>query len=227
MRRLAVCLLPIFIILALSGCAQKLPVEPVPTSSLTQIPEYNGSDYVVINGNLPDFSQGDLIAKPYVHFSELDKLGRTGTGMAYLGPETLPTESRGEIGSIRPSGWHTVRYDDLIEDKYLFNRCHIIGYLLCGDNATQENLFTGTRYLNVTSMLPFEISIAEYIESTGNHVLYRCSPKYIGDNLLASGVQLEAYSVEDNGRLCFNVFVFNIQPGITINYANGDSEKSN
>lgn len=218
------------LILALSAgspkCAGSLSADHIPASALSEIPEYNGSDYVILNDNMPDFSQKDLVTESYVRFSNRDSLGRTGPGMACLGPETLPTEPRSEIGNIRPSGWHTVRYDDLIEDKYLYNRCHVIGYLLCGDNATPENLFTGTRYLNTTSMLPFEISVAEYIESTGNHVLYRCSPKYDGDDLLAKGVQIESYSVEDNGKLRFNVFVFNVQPGILIDYATGDSRRA-
>lgn len=226
MKRIVLFLLILSIAAGFPKCSGPLPADPVPVSSLSEIPEYDGSDYIVLNGDLPDFSQKDLTVETYVRFSPLDRLGRTGPGMACLGPETLPKEPRGEIGNIRPSGWHTVRYDDLIEDRYLYNRCHIIGYLLCGDNATPENLFTGTRYLNATSMLPFEISVVRYIESTGNHVLYRCSPVYDGNDLLAKGVQIEAYSVEDEGDLRFNVFVFNIQPGITIDYATGDSRRS-
>lgn len=226
MKRIVLFLLILSIAAGFPKCSGSLPADPVPVSSLSGIPVYDGSDYIVLNDNMPDFSQTDLTIETYVHFSKLDKLGRTGPGMACLGPETLPTEPRGEIGNIRPSGWHTVRYDDLIEDKYLYNHCHVIGYLLCGDNATPENLFTGTRYLNATSMLPFEISVVRYIESTGNHVLYRCSPVYDGNDLLAKGVQIEAYSVEDDGFLRFNVFVFNIQPGITIDYATGNSRRS-
>ena len=200
--------------------------DGIPVSTLEEIPQYEGSDYVILNNNQPDFYIWQIQTAPYVSFSPFDSLGRTDAGMACLGPETLPTESRGEIGDIRPTGWHTVRYDDLIEDRYLYNRAHVIGYMLCGDNATPQNLFTGTRYLNAGSMLQFELMVGDYIEDTGNHVIFRCTPIYDGSNLVASGVQMEAYSVEDSGVLCFNVFVFNIQPGITIDYATGDSERS-
>lgn len=200
--------------------------KAVPHSTLTEIPPYDGEDYVVLQNNQPDFYIWQIQTESYVTFSELDSFGRTGPGMACLGPETIPTQSRGQIGNVHPSGWHTVRYDDLIEDKYLFNRAHVIGFSLCGDNATPENLFTGTRYLNANSMLPYENQIATYIDRTKNHVIYRCSPIYHEDDLVATGVQMEAYSVEDNGALCFNVFLFNIQPGIEIDYATGESERS-
>lgn len=228
MKRLFACLLILVFCLASFAC-RKTPIEDtVPASELPGIPEYTGIDYVELNNNIPDFSLSQLVTDAYVRFSERDSLGRTGPGMACLGPETLPKEQRSGIDPlIRPSGWHTVRYDDLIEDRYLYNRSHVIGYLLCGDNATPENLFTGTRYLNATSMLQFESAVQHYILSTQNHVIYRCTPRYAGDDLLASGVQIEAYSVEDKGRICFNVFVFNIQPGITIDYATGDSRRSN
>ena len=198
--------------------------DAVPRSSLEFIPLFNGEDYVPVHDNQPDFILSQLTTVPYIMFSTLDELGRTGPGMACLGPETLPTQPRGVIGNIQPSGWHTTRYDDLIEDKYLFNRSHVIGYMLCGDNSTPENIFTGTRYLNAGSMLLFEAQVADYIETTRNHVIFRCSPIYDGENLIASGVQMEAFSVEDNGQLQFNVFVFNIQPGIEIDYSTGDSK---
>ncbi len=192
-------------------------------SSLSEIPTYNGFDYVEIQEGQPDFYVWQIQEKAYVTFSDLDALGRTGAGMACLGPETLPTTTRNEIGSVQPSGWQTTRYDDLIESRYLYNRAHVIGHLLCGDNGTPENLFTGTAYMNAGAMLLFETRVLQYIEQTGNHVLYRCTPMYEGDHLIASGVQMEAYSVEDSGELHFNVFVFNVQPGVEIDYATGES----
>lgn len=205
-----------------------VPKETVPPSALcfAEIPPYSGSDYAVIRGDQPDFSLRQLTTEPYILFSELDGLGRTGAAMACLGPETLPgkDEQRDRIGDIRPSGWHTQRYDELIEDHYLYNRCHVIGFLLCGNRTVPENFFTGTRHLNAESMLPFEIRTANYIEKTGNHVIYRVTPIYEGRNLLASGVQLEACSMEDLGRgLSLNVFIYNVQPGVVIDYATGES----
>lgn len=221
-------ILPLFMlfVLLLTGVsthADAFISDTVPTSNLSEAPAYEGSDYTVIQDNQPDFDASQLTITPYVIFSKLDALGRTGAGMACLGPETLPTKPRGVIGDIHPSGWQTVRYDDLIEDQYLYNRTHVIGYLLCGDNNTPENLFTGTRYLNAGAMLIFETQVADYVEKTNNHVIYRCTPFYSGSNLVASGVQIEAYSVEDIGKLRFNVFVYNIQPGIVIDYSTGDS----
>jgi DNA-entry nuclease len=207
---------------------EAVPKETVPPSTLSfaEIPPYSGSDYVLIHGGKPDFELGQLTAEPYVVFSALDELGRSGAAMACLGPETLPDkdEQRDGIGDMRPSGWHTQRYDELIEDHYLYNRCHLIGFLLCGNRTVPENFFTGTRHLNAESMLPFEIRTANYIEKTGNHVIYRVTPVYESKNLLASGVQIEARSVEDLGRgLSLNVYVYNVQPGVVIDYATGDS----
>ncbi len=190
------------------------------------IPQYAGSDYIEVNGNIPFFQESDVTAEAYEEYSPLDRLGRCGPATACLGRELMPTEERGEIGMIKPSGWHTVRYDDLIEDKYLYNRCHLIAYMLAGENDNERNLITGTGYMNVTGMLPFEIEVADYILDTGNHVLYRVTPCYTGDDLVAAGVLMEAFSVEDNGRgLTFNVFVFNIQPGIIIDYKTGNSRR--
>ena len=191
------------------------------------IPAYGGQDWVELNKNRPLFTKEELSAGAHVTFSPFDSLGRTGTGEAMLGPELLPTEERGPVGDFRPSGWHTARYDDLIEDRFLYNRCHVVGYLLCGDNSTPENLFTGTRYLNATSMLEWEMKVAYYIHSTKNHVAYRVIPTYEGKNLVASGVRMEAYSVEDHGKgLQFHVFVYNIQPGVVIDYRTGDSSRA-
>ncbi len=190
------------------------------------IPQYAGSDYVEINGNIPFFLESDVTTTAYEEYSPLDRLGRCGPAMACLGRELMPTEERGEIGMIKPSGWHTVRYDDLIEDKYLYNRCHLIAYMLAGENDNELNLITGTGYMNVTGMLPFEIEVADYILDTGNHVLYRVTPCFRDNDLVAAGVLMEAYSVEDNGQgLAFNVFVFNIQPGVVIDYRTGNSSR--
>ena len=193
----------------------------------TEIPAYAGKDVVVLDGNMPAFSEDELTTQSFVSFSPLDRQGRTGAGTACLGLDTLPTRPRGEIDvSIRPSGWHSVRYDDLIEDGFLFNRCHVIGYLLCGDEATKENLFTGTRHLNREGMLPYEKQVADCIAETGMHVLYRVTPRYHGRDALAFGVEMEACSVEDGGReVCFHVFVYNVQPGIAIDYADGENRR--
>lgn len=191
--------------------------------TLKDIPPFSDEPYVIINDNKPDFTDDMLSDKAYEFYSELDDLGRCGYTIACVGPEIMPTEERGEIGMVKPTGWHTVKYDN-VDGKYLYNRCHLIGYQLTGENANKRNLITGTRYLNMDGMLPFENLIAEYVEETNNHVLYRVTPIFEGDNLLASGVQMEGYSVEDNGKeICFNIFAYNAQPGITIDYATGES----
>ena len=188
------------------------------------LPEFDGSTpYVIINDNQPGFSEDDLTTKSYEAYGELDYLGRCTTAMACVGKDIMPTEERGSIGQVKPTGWHTVKYD-IVDGKYLYNRCHLIGYQLTGENANKQNLITGTRYMNVDGMLPFENMVADYVKETGNHVLYRVTPVFLDDNLLASGVQIEAYSVEDNGEgICFNVYVYNAQPGIEIDYATGES----
>ena len=225
-------LFPVLLLLAvLLGCPETAEAgieEAIPRSSITfeELPEYIGEDFAILHDNIPEFTLWQLKTEAFVSFSPLDALGRTGPGFACLGKETLPQESRGSIGSIQPSGWQTVRYDDLIADKYLYNRCHVIAFALCGDNATPENLFTGTRYLNITLMTQLENSISQYIQGTGNHVLYRVTPIYQGQNLVASGVQMEGYSIEDHGQtICFNVFVYNIQPGVLIDYKTGESRR--
>ena len=191
------------------------------------IPAYSGQDWVELNQNRPLFTKEELSSEAYVSFSVFDPLGRTGVGEAMLGPELLPQGEREPVGDFKPSGWKTAVYDDLIEDRFLYNRCHVIGYLLCGDNSTPENLFTGTRYLNATSMLEWEMKVAYYIHSTKNHVAYRVTPTYEGKNLVATGVRMEAYSVEDHGKgLQFHVFVYNIQPGVVIDYRTGDSRRA-
>lgn len=194
--------------------------------SLDSIPDYSGSPYVTVNDNHPDFSDADLITTSFESYSELDSLGRCGVAYACVSTDTMPTEERGSIGQIKPSGWHTVRYD-CVDGKYLYNRCHLIGYQLTAENANEKNLITGTRYLNVEGMLPFENMVADYIKETDNHVIYRVTPIFDGDSLIASGVLMEAESVEDKGEgICFNVFCYNVQPGITIDYGTGGSALS-
>ncbi|MBR3870741.1 MAG: DNA/RNA non-specific endonuclease [Clostridia bacterium] len=177
--------------------------------------------YTVINGNVPEFDESEITTVAFEYYSELDALGRCGTAFACIGEEIMPTEERGSIGQVKPSGWQLAKYD-IVDGKYLYNRCHLIGYQLTGENANERNLITGTRYLNTEGMLPFENMVAEYVKETKNHVMYRVTPLFEGDNLLATGVQMEAYSVEDNGKgVSFNVFVDNVQPGIVINYLDG------
>lgn len=191
--------------------------------SLDAIPAYDGKAYVAINNNEPFFTDGDMTTTAFENYSDLDSLGRCGVAYANICKEIMPTEERGKIGMIKPSGWHTVKYD-VIKDRYLYNRCHLIGYQLAGENANPKNLITGTRYLNVEGMLPFENLVADYVNNTGNHVLYRVTPMFSGDNLVANGVLIEAKSVEDNGGgILFNVYCYNVQPGVGINYENGDS----
>ncbi|MDY5986940.1 DNA/RNA non-specific endonuclease [Sporofaciens sp. SGI.106] len=191
--------------------------------SVEEIPEYRGEPYVVIQDNLPDFSKEDITEESFEEYSELDDLGRCGTAVANIGQDLMPTEKRGSIGQVKPTGWHTVKYDN-VDGKYLYNRCHLIGYQLTAENANEENLITGTRYMNVEGMLPFENMVADYIKETDNHVLYRVTPVFEGDNLLASGVQMEALSVEDGGEgISFNVYIYNVQPGIDIDYTTGES----
>ena len=192
---------------------------------LTTIPEFDGANaYVVLNDNEPEFEEIYSTSEAFEEYSELDYLGRCGPAFANIGIETMPTEERGEIGQVKPSGWKTVKYDN-VDGKYLYNRCHLIGYQLTGENANEKNLITGTRYMNVQGMLTFENMVANYIDETENHVLYRVTPIFEGENLVANGVQIEAKSVEDNGEgICFNVYVYNVQPGITIDYSNGNSK---
>lgn len=191
------------------------------TGILTSIPQYSGTPYVSIDNNVPDFTK--LTKKSFIKCSDLDSLGRCGTAYANISEDTLPTEKRGSIGSVKPSAWQLVKYDS-VDGKYLYNRCHLLGYQLSGLNADERNLITGTRYMNTQGMLPFENMVADYVKETGNHVLYRVTPWYDGDNLLASGVEMEAESVEDKGDgILFHVFCYNVQPEIGIDYSDGDS----
>ena len=223
---LAVILVLPGIIGALRGAPPSVLGTGLHSAADFSIPQYSGAAYAEINGNIPFFRESDITAAAYEEYSPLDRLGRCGPAAACLGRETMPTDERGPIGMIKPSGWHTARYDDLIEDKYLYHRCHLIAYMLAGENDNALNLITGTGYMNVSGMLPFELETAEYILNTGNHVLYRVTPCFREDDLVAAGVLMEAYSVEDKGQgLAFNVFVFNIQPGIVIDYRTGNSRR--
>ncbi len=196
--------------------------------NLGDIPEYDGiSEYVIINDNIPFFNEEDINTNAFEKYSKLDSLGRCGVAYANIGSELMPNEERGSIGSVKPSGWQTIKYD-IVEGKYLYNRCHLIGYQLTGENANKENLITCTRQMNAGTMLDFENEVANYIRETNNHVLYRATPIFEGDNLVASGVHLEALSVEDNGEgIKFNVYLYNIQDGIQIDYKTGESKLAN
>ena len=193
------------------------------TWSLDDIPEYTGDAYVALNGNQPEFSDGDITTSSFEFYSPLDELGRCGSCIASVGIDLMPTEDRGSISSVHPTGWVQNQYD-FVDGKSLYNRCHLIGFQLTGENANEQNLITGTRYLNVVGMLPFENMVADYVKETENHVMYRVTPIYDGGDLVAQGVQMEGWSVEDDGEgVCFNVYCYNVQPGVEIDYATGDN----
>ena len=233
LRRVTAFLLVCFIVgsgLWVSGCSSKNTADAGEALSASWQADmvtlsYDGKPYVVINDNNPDFTEADMTTASFESYGELDGLGRCTTAFANIGKDIMPTEKRGSIGEVKPTGWQMAKYDN-VDGKYLYNRCHLIGYQLTGENANAKNLITGTRYLNVDGMLPFENMVADYIKETGNHVLYRVTPVFSGDNLVASGVHMEAESVEDNGDgILFNVYCFNAQPGIAIDYATGDSHQ--
>ena len=199
----------------------KLPEE-------VHIPEYCGNAYVEINGGIPFFETEEITTKEFEIYSDLDALGRCGVAYANISRELLPTEERGEIGIVKPSGWCQEKYPGIVDSDppYLYNRCHLIAFCLSGENANEKNLITGTRYMNVEGMLPFEEKVVRYVAKTSNHVLYRVTPVFEGSNLVASGVMMEAYSVEDNGKgICFCVYCYNVQPGIIIDYRTGHNWK--
>lgn len=192
---------------------------------LSNIPDYDGKAYVELNGNVPEFSESEkTYSESFEEYGKLDSLGRCTYAVSCIGKDLMPTEKRGSIGSVKPSGWHISKYD-FVDGKYFYNRCHLIGYQLTAENANERNLITGTRYLNVEGMLPFENDVADYIEITNNHVYYKVTPIFEGNNLVANGVQMQAYSVEDNGQgISFNVYCYNVQPGVAIDYATGDNQ---
>lgn len=215
----------LLLIMVLTGCAPSSASNSSSTASvsLADIPAFSGEPYVVIDDNEPNFPDEDFTSEGFEEYSPLDDLGRCGVAYANVGIETMPTEERGSISNVKPTGWQSVQYD-FVDGKSLYNRCHLIGFQLTGENANRQNLITGTRYMNVDGMLPFENMVADYVKETENHVLYRVTPIFEGDNLVANGVQMEAESVEDKGEgVCFNVYVYNNQPGVTIDYATGDS----
>ena len=203
----------------------------VSTVNLEEIPEYTSSPYVTVNDNKPNFTEEDYTTEVFEEYSDFDYLGRCGTAYANICIELMPKkgEKRGDIGNIKPTGWNNAKYEGVVEGNYLYNRCHLIGWQLAGENDNGKNLITGTRYMNVDGMLPFENMVDDYIEShEDNHVLYRVTPVFKDDDLVAHGVQMEAYSVEDNGEgICFNVYVYNVQPGIIIDYSDGFSALEN
>ena len=228
-----ICML--LLLLSLTGCSvtvsqnseAKEPVVntavSVNAASLDAVPEYSGEPYVVLQDNVPQFTSEEITEISFEEYSELDSLGRCGVAVASVGQDLMPTEERGSISQVKPTGWQSAKYD-IVDGKYLYNRCHLIGFQLTAENGNKQNLITGTRYMNVDGMLPFENMVGDYVKETNNHVMYRVTPVFEGENLVASGVEMEAYSVEDQGEgISFHVFVYNVQPGISIDYAPGDS----
>ena len=237
LRRVTAFLLVFFIAgigFGLSGCSSKKDDQAGTVGSAevqsTAVADdmaslvYQGEPYVVINDNNPAFNDADFTTISFESYGELDELGRCTTAFANIGKDIMPTEKRGAIGEVKPTGWQTAKYDS-VDGKYLYNRCHLIGYQLTGENANEKNLITGTRYMNVEGMLPFEEQVARYLDKNDNHVLYRVTPIFEDDNLVASGVLIEAYSVEDTGAgICFCVYCYNVQPGIEVNYRTGEGK---
>lgn len=201
-----------------------IPINYTYAYSIENIPEYTNKEYIIINNNEPYFTEEDYTLKSFEKYSDLDLLGRCGVAYANVGIDTMPTTERGSIGMIKPTGWHTIKYD-IVNGKYLYNRCHLIGYQLTGENDNEKNLITCTRQMNIGPMLEYENKVADYVKKTNNHVLYRVTPVFKDSNLLATGVEIEAYSVEDNGEgIKFNVFIYSVQEGIEIDYTTGDSK---
>ena len=230
-KRITSILIALFLAISITGCSStdisNNSSKNISSVSIEDIPAFQDEAYVEINDNIPEFTEEEKNSTDsFEEYMPLDDLGRCGTAFANVSIDTMPTEDREGIGMIKPSGWHTARYDDLISDRYLYNRCHLIGFQLTGENANELNLITGTRYMNVEGMLPFENMVADYVRDTENHVLYRVTPIFEGDNLVASGVQMEAYSVEDKGEgISFNVYCYNNQSGIEIDYKTGESKR--
>lgn len=230
-RKLTAAISLLLLIFAVAGCQISIEFpyssQTVSYASLEDIPEFTDSPYIKINDNQPYFTEDDYSDASYESYGKLDKLGRCTSAIANIGKDLMPTEKRGAIGSVKPTGWQVAKYD-FVDGKYLYNRCHLIGFQLTGENANEKNLITGTRYMNVDGMLPFENMVADYIKETNNHVLYRVTPVFKDNELVARGVLIEALSVEDKGEgICFNVYCYNNQPGVTINYATGESELAN
>ncbi|WP_455390918.1 DNA/RNA non-specific endonuclease [Frisingicoccus sp.] len=220
-KKITILVMMLVLCLYTTGCEEVRAASA--SMDLSDIMTYTGEPYIVVNDNVPFFEESDYTTEAFESYSPLDSLGRCGTAFASIGQELMPTEKRGSIGQVRPSGWQTAKYD-FVDGKYLYNRCHLIGFQLTAENANEKNLITGTRYMNVDGMLPFENMVADYIKETNNHVLYRVTPVFEGNNLVASGVLMEAASVEDDGEgILFNVYCYNVQPGVVIDYATGSS----
>ena len=218
-NRIIIALILIVFVIGMSGATSTVHAQ-------SKIPVYDGSASVSINGNIPSFSVDEITTESYEYYGELDNLGRCTIAEACIGQDLMPTQERGSIGSVKPTGWVQNKYPGIVDSEppYLYNRCHMIGFQLTGEDANERNLITGTRYMNIEGMLSYEYRVVGYIMQTGNHVMYRVTPVFIGDNLLCSGVQIEALSVEDNGKgICFNAFCFNVQPGVVIDYSTGDN----
>ena len=216
-------LLAVFVLFG--GCASLAEPGSAPAAAvaLEDVPAFSGAPYVEIDGNQPAFSEAERAAESFETYSALDELGRCGPAFACIGQDLMPTQERESISQVRPTGWQNAEYD-FVDGGYLYNRCHLIGFQLTGENANERNLITGTRYMNVEGMLPFENMVADYVKETGNHVLYRVTPVFEAEELVARGVQMEAWSVEDEGDgVCFNVYVYNNQPGVEIDYRTGES----
>lgn len=221
-------LFSLFFIYGCSSIPTTMKENPNNAIQVDEVPNYTDQPYVEVNENIPTFETYEIqeATESYEYYSELDELGRAQYAQASVSLETMPTQKRESISEVKPSGWNNEAYS-CVDGKWIYNRSHLIGYQLTGENANAKNLVTGTRYMNVEGMLPFENEVDDYIEQTGNHVLYRVTPIYEGDNLVASGIQMEAYSVEDNGKgIQFNIYVYNVQPGVEINYTDGSTNST-
>jgi len=219
----------LILILALSLGMTAFLLQNVSTYAKEDVPAYSKSASVTLNNNVPEFADAEITTSSFESYGDLDKLGRCTPATACIGKDLMPTKEREGIGTVKPTGWKQKKYPGIVDSDppYLYNRCHMIGFQLTGENANEKNLITGTRYMNVEGMLPYENEVADYIRDTGNHVMYRVTPVFDGNNLLCSGVKIEAYSVEDKGKgISFNVFCYNVQPGIEINYSDGSNKLS-
>lgn len=228
LRSSALALLALLVLVFLASLFGKSSKDLSGEATDIKIPDYSGAPFVIINNNIPFFDENDYAKETFESYSKLDSLGRCGVAYANVSREMMPTEERGKIRDIKPSGWRQAKYEEIVDSTppYLYNRCHLIAYCLTAENANEQNLITGTHYMNVEGMLPFEEEVARYLDRNDNHVLYRVTPIFEGNNLVASGVLMEAYSIEDNGSgICFCVYCYNVQPGVTIDYRTGKSLK--
>ena len=228
LRSSALALLALLVLVFLASLLGKSTKDLSGEATDIKIPDYSGAPFVIINNNIPFFDENDYAKETFESYSKLDSLGRCGVAYANVSRELMPTEERGKIRDIKPSGWRQAKYEGIVDSNppYLYNRCHLIAYCLTAENANEQNLITGTHYMNVEGMLPFEEEVARYLDRNDNHVLYRVTPIFQGNNLVASGVLMEAYSIEDNGTgICFCVYCYNVQPGVTIDYRTGKNWK--